>query len=276
MSAKITNFKGLDQNISNQKSVTEKRPQTDFQSYSDHKEAPRKVKTGVFFTTLAGVLAAMAFTFKAHKMPFKTPKEFFNSLIKIKYDSKNKEVEKLVGRLAIGSVSGGLIGGAIFDKKENMKAKYREAIIQLVGNIGTPLLCVAGGMRLFNKYEPQMLNKMKFLKGKMTVLPKVIASGISLVAGIFLGNKVGNVINENVFKVKDNRKIKLADMSPHIDDACLAVSLVAAESKFGPIISRVIPAALMVAGVSTGIAQEKPERLVTESKSKTTLKKTYA
>lgn len=41
----------------------------------------------------------------------------------------------LVSRLAICSVGGGLLGGVIFDKKENIPAKIRESIIQLVGNI---------------------------------------------------------------------------------------------------------------------------------------------
>jgi len=229
-------------------------------------EVSTKVKTGVFFTTLVGVATALAITLKGKgyslnpsKILKTKPKNW--GIFSVKYNSKEKEVEKLVGKLAIGSVGGGLIGGAIFDKKENMKAKYREAVIQLIGNISVPLLCVSGGMRLFNKFEPQILKSMPFLKGKATGAPGVIASGISLVAGIFLGNKVGNLINEKIFHVRDNRKIKLADMSPHIDDACLAISLVAAESKIGPQVSRLIPAALMVAGVSTGTAQERPERL---------------
>lgn len=229
-------------------------------------KTPTKVKVGATLTTLAGVGAAMAITLKGKrhsldiKRMFKTnPKNW--AIFKVKYNSEKKEVEKLVVGLAVSSVAGGLIGGAIFDKKENMNAKYREGIIQLVGNIFTPLLCVAGGMRMFNKYEPKILGSMKFLKGKTKALPVLAASATCLVLGIFMGNKVGNTINEKAFNVKDNRKIKLADMSPHIDDLCLAISLVAANSKAGPIVSRLIPLALLVAGISTGIAQERPERL---------------
>ena len=241
------NSKQLDNKLSNGSA---------FKIYDEEKKAPAKVKSGVFLTTLAGVAAAMAITLKGKGYKFS---EFFKGLTHVTYDSKKAEVEKLVGMLSVGSVGGGLIGGALFDKKENMNAKYREAIIQIVGNIATPLACVAGGLRVFKRFEPKIIQSMK-LTGKMEKIPNLIVSAGCLVAGIFLGNKVGNIINEKAFHIKDNRKIKLSDMSPHIDDACLAISLVAADSSVGPVVSRFIPAALMVAGISTGIAQEKPER----------------
>ena len=222
---------------------------------------PTKLKVGVFLTTLMGVAAAMAVTLKGkdYKLnpleAFKThPKEW--AIFKVEYDGEKHEVEKLVGRLAIGSVAGGLIGGALFDKKENMVAKYREAVIQIVGNIAVPLLVVSIGMRQFKKIEPKVLNSMKFLKGNFTKLPELLVSAASLVAGILLGNTIGNFINKKAFNVKGDRKIKLADMSPHIDDVCLATSLVAAESEIGPYVARLIPAALMVPGISVGLAPE--------------------
>jgi len=222
--------------------------------YQTPEDAPNSVKAGVFSTTLLGVAAAMALTFRSKGMP-KGFKSFFNNLITIKYEKGTKEkpkheVEKLIGRLAVGSVGGGLIGGAIFDKKEHMNSKFRESIIQLVGNIATPLCCVAGGLALFEK-----------LGGKAEGKYGVIASAVSLVTGILLGNKVGNAINLNLFRIDENRKIKLSDMSPHIDDVCFALSLVASKnsSKLGERVSRIIPAALMVAGLSTGCMQEHTE-----------------
>lgn len=221
--------------------------------YDMQEKASTGVKAGVFLTTLAGVIAAMAFVFKNKKMPFKTPKEFINSLKTIEYNEKHG-VEKLIGALAVGSVGGGLVGGALFDKKENMGAKYREAVIQLVGNIAVPLACVAGGLKAFKHFEPKILESLPGLKGKMKAVPKILASAVCLVAGILLGNKVGNSINKNVFQVEEQRKLKLSDMSPHIDDGCLALSLVASESS--KVVSRLIPLALMVPGFTTGIAQQ--------------------
>lgn len=237
--------------------------------YDMQEKTPTKVKVGVFLTTLAGVTAAMLFSLKKHNLALNPFKNIFTSpknwgIFNEKLYSK-KELPWLVIRLAIGSVGGGLIGGAIFDKKENMKAKFREAVIQLIGNIGTPLAFVAGGMRLFDKFEPKILeamkkipDSMKFLKGKKAQgIPSVIASACCLIAGIFAGNKIGNAINKIVFKCNEKRTLKLSDMSPHIDDLGIATSFVVPpESAVGHVITRIIPAALMIAGFSTGVAQE--------------------
>lgn len=236
-------------------------------------KASNKLKTGVFITTLVGTAAAYAIMLKRFGYStnigkaFKSPlKEW--SIFKVKFDEEKCQVQKLVGALAAGSVGGGLIGGLVFDDKKNTNAKLRESIIQIVGNIATPLFCVWGGMAGFKKLEPKIMKMLPEFKNPKTIdiakgIPSVLASGLSLIAGIFLGNKVGNVINKNAFRVDDNRKIKISDMSPHIDDLCLAISLVAANTKMGANnkfagrVSRLIPAALVVAGVSTGIAKEK-------------------
>lgn len=232
--------------------------------YDVQENAPTKLKVGVFLTTLAGVVAAMAITLKGKGYSLK-PKEFIKGLTTVKYDKENNEVEKLVIKLALGSVGGGLIGGALLDKKENMQAKFREAVIQLVGNIGTPLACVAGGMRVFEHFEPKLHNameklpeSMKFLKGKTAKkIPNVLASALCLLVGIFAGNKIGNTINKIVFKSDEKRTLKLTDMSPHIDDLGIATSFVVPpESAVGHVITRIIPAALMIAGFSTGVTQE--------------------
>lgn len=222
--------------------------------YDVQKKASNKVKIGVFCTTLMGVLASMAWTFKAHKLPLNN---FFKNMATIKYNEENNELPKLVGRLAIGSIGGGLVGGAIFDKKENFKAKLREAVIQGIGNIATPLGCVGLGITAFKKHvSPKLIEKFNLNTKLKQGIPEAIASAGLLVGAIFAGNKIGNFINEKIFHVNDNRKLKLSDMSPHVDDACFAFSLVAPENAFGDMIKRIIPAALMVAGFSTGIAQE--------------------
>ena len=234
-------------------------------------KSSKKLKIGAFISTLVGVSTAMAFVLRGKGYSlnpstiFKKPPRTWG-LFSAVY--KAKEMPLLVGKLAVGSVAGGLVGGAIFDKKENMKAKSREAIIQMVGNILTPLLCVCAGMAGFEKFEPKInqfveksISTNKYVKG----IPTVLASAISLISGIFIGNKVGNTINEKAFNVKDNRKLKLADMSPHIDDLCVVLSLVAAQSQAGKYISRIVPAALMVAGISIATKKEKPEHLAAEA-----------
>lgn len=242
---------------------------------NEQEKKSNKLKVGVFFTTLAGVSTALALILKTKGYSlnpskiFKTPvkkwgifgaeykgEEFEKLKVKsIKDFLKKYPVESLVIGTALGSVAGGLVGGKLFDKKDNMKAKYRESIIQLVGNVATPLACVALGGRLFkDKLSPKIIEKFKIKNKTIKMIPEMVASAGFLLVGILLGNKIANKINQNIFNVNDKRKIKLSDMSPHIDDVCLAASLIAPETS----ISRFIPAALMIAGFSTGIAQEKP------------------
>lgn len=231
-------------------------------------KASNKVRIGVLLTTAAGVAIAMARTFKKKELPMNNIKDFFHNLAHIKYDNEKNEVEWLVGRLAIGSVGGGLAGGLLLDKKENRKAKYREAIIQLVGNILTPLACVDLGMKGFNKFIDPKLQKALKLSEKTRSIPGMAASAGLLGVAIILGNKVGNYLNAKLFRVNDKRKLKLTDMSPHIDDACLALSLVPSEnsSTIGTYLKRIIPAALMIAGYSTGTAQKRPNIIEHDNK----------
>lgn len=221
-------------------------------------KASNTVKTGVFLSTLAGVALAMVRTFKVQKLPMKNIKDFLKNLVTVKYDKEKHEIEWLVARLAVGSIGGGLIGGAILDKKENIKAKFREGIVQLVGNIAIPIGCVAGGLHVYEqKYQSKVVNALKLSK-KTEGIPGVAISLACLIVGAFAGNKVGNFINKEFFGCDEKRSLKLADMSPHIDDLGVAASFVVPpSSSVGNVIARIVPAALMIAGISTGVAQEK-------------------
>lgn len=238
--------------------------------HTHEEKAPTQVKIGVFATTLIGVVTAMAMVFKGKgkDYAFKNPKDFIDNLRKIKYEEE--EMAPLVGKLAIGSVGGGLIGGALFDKKENLKAKIRESVIQLVGNIATPLACVIAGNKLFDKYaEPKLPEKLKSLK-TMGKAPKILVGLACLIAGILSGNKIGNYINKTIFNCDDKRTLKLTDMSPHIDDVATASTFaIPGDNPIGTFLQRIIPAALMISGYSVGVAQENPDRLHYKNHSET-------
>lgn len=237
-------------------------------------KASTVTKCGVFATTLTGVVLALAILAKSKGYSLK-PSQLFKGSYKDWVLTKMAYKGPEILTLGAGSVLGGLTGGVLFDKKEHIKAKLRESVIQYIGNISTPLLCVWAGVEGFKKYLEKKAENLtpkikikadpKIVKGANEAaksIPLVIATALCLTVGVFLGNKVGNFINEKIFKVKDNRKIKLSDMSPHIDDACLAISLATSDTNIiGHTIARIIPAALMVSGYSTGTAQEKPERL---------------
>lgn len=246
-----------------------------FQKFSFPDDASGKLKTGVVFSTLAGVvislgviMAGKGYSLNPAKIFKSAPKDW--GLFKVQY----KEPE--ICKMAAGSIIGGLMGGLFLDKKDHSRAKARESIIQAAGNILIPIGCVSAGSRLYDKFKDKIEKFIPQLKSEAKVatltnrvikaVPPTLATLIPLTIGILVGNKVGNLINQKSFHVDEERKIKFADFSAHLDDLCLGISLIAVgkkvkgvcqkENKFGKAISRFIPAALMVAGISTGMARE--------------------
>lgn len=213
--------------------------------------APTNVKVGVLLATVASVAVATALFLKHKGEKFSTPYEFLKTLSTVKYKKEKHEVEKLVAFLGVSSIAGGLLGGIAFDKKENYQAKYRESLMQLC-NVFTPLGFVAGAIHLFEHTQKKIPNILVKDAPKTKFIEIVLTAGC-LAAGILAGNKIGNILNKKVFDEKDKRKIKMADMSPHIDDLCLAASLMA---KDVVVIPRLIPAALVITGYAAGVSQE--------------------
>lgn len=220
--------------------------------YDTQEKTPTKVKAGVAAMVLSGVAAAMYLTLNK-KAKIQGVGDFFKKLTTVTYKEKH-EVEWLVVKLALASVGSGLLGGAIFDKKENLGAKCREAVIQLIGNIFIPLGMVLLGMNAVKHFGAKMPHILP-AKSKQAKAAEVLTSLVCLLGGILVGNKVGNEINKKFFRIDDKRNLKLSDMSPHIDDLCVITSIAAKEY---PAVPRFIPAALLIAGFSTGMVQEKP------------------
>lgn len=240
----------------------------------------KTVKKGVGLTTALTVCAALTAIAKhqGFKLNLKTiftqnPKEW--AIFKYKnIDKPNKKIETLkleekeIITLAGASIVGGLIGGKIFDDKSQFNAKIKESVSQMLGDVLVPLSFVAIPSRWYQKhaekvssYAPQIKNPnnskalMKFnklLKG----LPAMGIMAGSLCAGIVVGNRVSNFINEKVFHKKVKRNIRVTDFAPHLDDICLASTLMSNGNMFGKIVSRFVPLALMVAGNEVGIAKE--------------------
>ena len=174
--------------------------------------------------------------------------------------------EREILELAAGSIAGGLVGGALVDRK-NMQGKFREAITQMFGNVVVPVAFVGGMSRIYNKYEtvikdamPQFKNaKSEFVKGVnrfIKIMPAVGLTFAALGAGIYTGSKVTNFINEKFFGQKKERKIKTTDFAPHVDDICLAVTLMGAkDAPLASAITRTVPLFLSVPGYQVGKAK---------------------
>ncbi len=238
------------------------------------------LKTGVALTSALGVATSVALIAK-HQGFSLNPTKIANTKVKdwaiFKITNPEKPDEKVlkfewaeIMSMGIGSVIGGLIGGAILDKKENFSSKCSEAVSQLLGDITIPLSFVALPTMLYKKFEDlatketshtklQSLSKTvknnKFLK----IACPTLVSGSSLAAGIITGNKVSNKLNSKIHGEDHSRGIRLTDFAPHLDDVCLAITLMADKSPVGDIISKFVPIALSVAGIETGTAKA-PEK----------------
>ncbi len=220
-------------------------------------------KAGIFFTSVLGVLGALAIMAKTHKLSL-SPKNLVETYKKLPIR------EGAVMAIAGGSVVGGLVGGTIFDDKKNFAAKLRETLNQIVGAVGVPLAFVSAASHLFTKgfggvkddgtavkpyFEKagQFFEKTKGAKGAA----KVVVAMAALIAGTFAGNKVSNAINEKVCNKKVDRGVKVTDLAAHVDDIGIAATLMSEKgSKWGHIISRFVPLALIIPGYEVGVTQE--------------------
>lgn len=237
------------------------------------------VKLGVLATTLLGAGTALAVIskkqgFSLNFSKIKNTKMKDWAIFKLPKDKNDTSKvlefkEKEILSMAAASVSGGLLGGIAFDDKKHRRSKVKEAVNQMLGDVIVPLAFVAGPTRLYQSFEDlykenkntkygKLKNAAKFVSTNkyLKVILPVVVSGSSLAAGIIAGNKVSNYINEKLHKEKVERKIKATDFAPHVDDVCLAVTLMAEKSPLSSFISKLVPFALLVPGLETGNAKK--------------------
>ena len=253
-------------NSFNKNMPLKKQSNTTFSGNSNEEFSQTKNKIGAALGTVSGISLALAFLMKRKGFSL-NPAKIFKTKPKDWGLWKMEFKEKEILTIGAGSILGGLTGGAISDKKENLNSKFREAVIQ-IGNISVPLIFVSLAAKHWNKNSEKILKHIPQIKSQSKTAeilnkgfkasPILAATGVCLVAGVFCANKLGNFINEKIFNIKCHRKMKAADFSPHIDDVCLGISLMASKDIIGHSISRFIPAALTIAGYSIGTAQEKP------------------
>ena len=249
-------------------------------SASEQLTDKKHVKRGAFLGSALGVATATALISKRQGYSL-NPAKILTSKLKnwaiFNIDPKTKVHYDTAEILTLGvaSVAGGFAGGAIVDDKKNIKAKARESLNQLVGNILIPI-CAIGGtglvysdmklksgksiQKIVTNAMPQLsgTNKaVKIINGMIKAVPTLAVTAGALFTGIVTGNKVSNFINEKIYKKEVERDIKATDFAPHLDDVCLAASIMAPKSKFWSAIARFVPVVLTVPGYEAGSAVEK-------------------
>ena len=215
------------------------------------------------------VLATLAYRKGFSLNPARILKTPIKDWALFKYAPKSKAIEfeePQIIATATGSVIGGFIGGSLVDDKSNLRAKKREILNQLLGNVLVPVSCVGLGSRAYSKYSYRLKNMMpqlketnklaKYINPALKNIPNALGTVGFLAAGIYLGNRVSNLINEKLYHKKVDRDIRPSDFAPHVDDLCMSMSMMNRDSSFGSKLGRIIPLALLVPGYETGKAQE--------------------
>lgn len=246
------------------------------QSFKGHEHAEQnnlntKQKATILASSALGMTPVIATL--AHRKGFSlNPVRIAKTPIKdwaiFKYSPKGKYIHFGPAEIiatAIGSVVGGFIGGSIVDK-DNISAKKREVVNQVLGNVLVPVGCVGGGAKIYKKYADKIesiIPQIKSPKQSAQIFNKVLKSipnGVCTLGllglGLYLGNKVSNFLNEHIYHKKVDRNMKFTDCAPHVDDVCMAVSMMNEDSPFAAKLERVIPLALLVPGYETGTARE--------------------
>ncbi|HIT92746.1 MAG TPA: hypothetical protein IAD11_07500 [Candidatus Stercorousia faecigallinarum] len=243
----------------------------------NNKKKDKKIKAGVIAASAFGVGAALAHVAKRQGFSLspsaikKTPVKDWAIFGLYNKNQPGKKVLELddpldIIELASASVIGGVAGGAVLDDKKHLKAKFKEAVNQLLGNVLVPIACVGAASKLYGKHKEKILNFVPQIaqKGKASVvfnkalkaLPASIATVASLGIGIFAGNRVSNILNEKIFHKKVKREIKGSDFAPHVDDLGMAISLMSEQSKFSSFVQRIVPLFLCVPGIEAGTHRE--------------------
>ena len=228
----------------------------------NNEETPKQYhrrKNGVALCTALGVATSLAILakFDKHKKYSLSPKKIFTTPLKDTYLGSVKYESKEVISMGIGSCLGGLLGGALFDKRKdkNMKEKVEEGVVGIT-NISLPIVFVEGlsllGETVTNRLQ-NWVSKGGAVRKIVAESPKVAGSIIGLLSGVYIANRLSHQINKHVFnKQVDDRPVKAQDFAAHIDDICVAATFVAQKNPVTKAVSRIIPLALCVAGNETG------------------------
>lgn len=259
-------------NTYNQYNTNLKSKRTNFngQCETSNKELSTKQKSIILASSATGVLSVVGLLAKLKGFslnPARILKTPLKDLALFKFKPQDKAIEfeaPQIIAVASGSIAGGYVGGSIVDG-QNQKAKKREILNQILGNVLVPVGCVWAGAKQYEKFANRIENVIpqinkngklfEIINKGLKQVPNMTATLGFLGLGIYAGNKVSNYINDKLYGKKVERNIKTTDFAPHFDDLCMATSMMNREATFGSKLARFIPLALLVPGYETGTAR---------------------
>lgn len=216
-------------------------------SYAENK-VKKTTKAAAALGSTIGIASALAIIAKSkgYNLPdtIKSTKAAVDTFKKMELNGAD-----VIG-IAASSITGGFIGGAVTDK-DNIDAKAKEGITQLIGNYIIPSTfvscCIKLNKTLNTRYKfPLVTKPIQFLFGT-----------IGLITGVISGNKISNKINERLFRESDNRSLSLKDWALQTDNACLVTSMTNKGSNIAKMASDFIPIAHLIPGYLVGTKQNK-------------------
>ena len=200
------------------------KPKNDhFFSIPQYKPLNNTEKLSIGIGTLIGTAIPLMQFCKKQKLP----------ITKLKYSEKEMIL------LSTGSITGGVIGGIISDRKVEPKYKIHEGIFQFF-NAVVPTLLIKPILKTCESFKPLNNNKVK---------AGAILGGIF--GGMLLGAEISNRINRTN-KPNNKRKVKFTDTIANID--VLSGALIMANfpliGKLG--IEKLLPLFYMCTGYESG------------------------
>ncbi len=198
-----------------------------------------KNKATSFTGSVAGLSAAMTIIAAGRKHNMTAGKSLAKNLYRLEFNARD------VMLMATSSILGGFTAGAVTDP-QNIKAKIKEGVVQLVGNYIFPSVFVGLGMAAVNS----------FTKSKII---RFVGGFASLGTGVIAGNKASKTINSFFSHKQEKRDLNLIDWAEQADNACLVTSLANPGTNIAKYASKFIPISHILPGYCVGVKTESEE-----------------
>ncbi len=198
-----------------------------------------KNKAASLTGSVAGLSVAISIIAAGRKHNMSAGKSLAKTLYRLEFNARD------VMLMASSSILGGFTAGTVTDP-QNINAKIKEGVVQLVGNYIFPSVFVGVGMKAVKS----------FTKSKLI---RFVGGFASLGMGVIAGNKASKAINSFFSHKKEKRDLNWKDWAEQADNACLVTSLANPGTNIAKYASKFIPISHVIPGYCVGVKTEGEE-----------------